>query len=95
MRVTADLEPAAELFKALSSASRLTLLEALKSGEATVGDLADRSGMSQPLVSQHLRILRTAGLVSVQRSGREAHYAIADAHVVHIVEDAVKHALEG
>jgi len=93
--VDENLEPAAELFKTLSSASRLKLLRILSAGPCTVSDLADRSGLSQPLVSQHLRTLRLAGLVSVQRSGREARYEVADSHVTHIVEDAVKHALEG
>lgn len=89
-----DLEPAAELFKALSSASRLRLLQILAGGSSTVSALATDSGLSQPLVSQHLRTLRSAGLVSVKRIGREAHYDVADVHVTHIVEDAVKHALE-
>ncbi len=93
--MTEDLEPAAELFKALSSVSRLRLLRILSSGTSTVGQLADASGLSQPLVSQHLRTLRSAGLVSVERIGREAHYEVADVHVSHIVDDAVLHALEG
>jgi DNA-binding transcriptional ArsR family regulator len=45
-------------------------------------------------VSQHLRTLRTAGLVTVARHGREAEYSLADAHVAHIVADAVTHTLE-
>jgi len=90
-----NLEPAAELFKALSSASRLKLLRILAQGSSTVGHLAEQSGLSQPLVSQHLRTLRSARLVSVQRTGREAHYEVADSHVTHIVDDAAKHALEG
>ena len=90
-----DLEPAAELFKALSSSSRLRLLRILAGGTSTVGQLAEQSQLSQPLVSQHLRTLRSAGLVSVQRIGREAHYDVADEHVSHIVDDAVQHALEG
>jgi DNA-binding transcriptional ArsR family regulator len=94
-QMTEDLEPAAELFKALSSASRLKLLRILADGSATVSHLAEQSTLSQPLVSQHLRILRSAGLVAVRRSGREAHYEVADLHVTHIVDDAVKHALEG
>ena len=65
-----DLEPAAELFKALSSSSRLRLLRILAAGTSTVGQLAEQSQLSQPLVSQHLRTLRSAGLVSVQRIGR-------------------------
>ena len=59
-----------------------------------MGHLAEESDLSQPLVSQHLRNLRAAGLVSVRRSGREAHYEVADEHVSHIVDDAVRHALE-
>ena len=93
--MTEDLEPAAELFKALSSVSRLRLLRILAADTSTVGQLADASGLSQPLVSQHLRTLRSAGLVSVERVGREAHYEVADVHVSHIVDDAVLHALEG
>lgn len=89
-----ELEPVAELFKALSSSSRLRILQILGEGPATVGHVATVSRLSQPLVSQHLRTLRSAGLVSVQRSGREAHYEVADAHVAHIVQDAVKHARE-
>lgn len=89
-----ELEPVAELFKALSSSSRLRILQVLAQGPATVGRIAAEGELSQPLASQHLRTLRAAGLVSVQRSGREAHYAVADAHVTHIVEDAVKHSAE-
>ncbi|AJM78492.1 ArsR/SmtB family transcription factor [Rathayibacter toxicus] len=89
--MTEDLEPAAELFKVLSSATRLRLLRTLAEEVSTVSRLAERSGLAQPLVSQHLRTLRSAGLVSVERVGREAHYSVADTHVTHIVEDAVHH----
>lgn len=85
---------AAELFKALSSASRLRILRILREGPSTVGGLAEKSGQSQPLVSQHLRVLRTAGLVSVTRTGREAAYAIADAHVTRVIDDAISHVRE-
>lgn len=89
-----DLRSAAELFKALSSESRLALLRILAAGPLTVTRLVEQSGLSQPLVSQHLRTLRAAGLVAVERAGREAHYSVVDEHVTHIVEDAVKHAAE-
>lgn len=90
--MTSDpLESAAELFKALSSGSRLKLLRRLGEGEAGVTALVESSGLAQPLVSQHLRVLRTAGLVDVTRTGREAIYSVADLHVSHIVDDAVEH----
>ncbi len=78
----------------LSSASRLHLLCLLSEQPTSVGNLADAAQLSQPLVSQHLRTLRTAGLVTVARHGREAEYSLADAHVAHIVADAVTHTLE-
>lgn len=85
---------AAALFKALSSASRLALLFELSAQPRTVSFLADATGLSQPLVSQHLRTLKNAGLVDVSRQGREAHYSVTDAHVAHIVADALSHAEE-
>jgi DNA-binding transcriptional ArsR family regulator len=95
MAAREDLESAAELFKVLASASRLQLLSAIAEGPSSVGGLVDVTGLSQPLVSQHLRTLRTAGLVAVARHGREAEYSLADAHVAHIVDDAVTHTHEG
>ena len=85
---------AAELFKALSSTSRLTILTLLSEAPATVSELVASTGQSQPLVSQHLKTLRVANLVTVDRVGREATYAIADTHVSHVVQDAISHVLE-
>jgi Bacterial regulatory protein, arsR family len=59
-----------------------------------VHELVELLGVSQPLVSQHLRILRGARLVVVERLGREAVYSLADPHVAHIVGDAVQHSNE-
>ena len=56
--------------------------------------IRDRSGLSQPLVSQHLRTLRQAGLVSSERAGKEIRYALADQHVAHVVLDAIAHVQE-
>lgn len=90
----AELEAAARLFRALATPSRLQLLCLLAEGPATVSRLVDLSGLSQPLVSQHLRILRETGLVTLTRAGREAVHALADTHVSHIVADAIAHAAE-
>lgn len=59
-----------------------------------VHELVDALGVSQPLVSQHLRVLKGAGLVARERRGREAEYRLTDTHVTHIVTDAVNHAQE-
>ncbi|OUE23533.1 ArsR/SmtB family transcription factor [Clavibacter michiganensis] len=90
----AGFEQAADLFKVLSSSARLGLLGLLAARQMTVTELVAESGLSQPLVSQHLRVLRAAGLVNVERTGRIAHYEVADTHVTHVVEDAVAHVRE-
>jgi len=89
-----NFDNVAALFKALSSASRLALLTEVSAQPRTVSFLVEATGLSQPLVSQHLRTLRSAGLVDVSRQGREAHYSVTDAHVTHIVADAISHVQE-
>jgi len=86
---------AAQLFKVLGNTSRLTLLVLPTDEEHTVGALEVATGMSQPLVSQHLRTLRQAGLVTATRVGKEMQYRVADQHVTHVVSDAIAHAQEG
>jgi DNA-binding transcriptional ArsR family regulator len=51
-------------------------------------------GISQSLASQHLRILRTTGLVTGTRRGKETVYTLADEHVAHIARDAFTHGAE-
>ena len=86
-----DLASAAELFRVLSSPVRLAVLDRLAAGPLCVHEIVTALGVSQPLVSQHLRVLRDADLVRVSRRGREATYALADHHVAHLVADAVAH----
>uniref|UniRef100_UPI003F49A2AD ArsR/SmtB family transcription factor n=1 Tax=Paenarthrobacter nicotinovorans TaxID=29320 RepID=UPI003F49A2AD len=86
-----QLKQAAELFKVLGTVSRLKILAFLARSEGTVGSIVDATGLSQPLVSQHLRVLRSINLVTVNRSGREAIYALTDDHVAHVINDAIAH----
>ncbi|MGY5765363.1 ArsR/SmtB family transcription factor [Brachybacterium sp. DNPG3] len=90
----AELDRAAELFGALATTSRLRILLALGPQERTVSEIVGRTGLSQPLVSQHLKTLRGLRLVRVHRSGRQAYYAVDDAHVLSIVRDALDHIRE-
>jgi ArsR family transcriptional regulator, zinc-responsive transcriptional repressor len=92
---TKGYEAAGELLKVLSAPARLAIVVELAERPRYVHELVELLGMSQPLVSQHLRVLRGAGLVGVERQGREAAYSLADKHVAHIVADAVNHSLEG
>ncbi len=84
----------AELFKALANPTRLHLLVELLAQPMCVHDLAQATGASQPLVSQHLRVLRTARLIAGRRAGRETIYTVTDAHITHIVTDAIAHTNE-
>jgi ArsR family transcriptional regulator, zinc-responsive transcriptional repressor len=86
------LEEAAELLRALASPHRLAIVRELDGGARCVHELVDALGVSQPLVSQHLRILRASHLVHAERRGREIAYSLSDTHVAHIVHDAVVHA---
>jgi DNA-binding transcriptional ArsR family regulator len=88
-------EGAAELLGALAHPVRLRLVDALSDGTRCVHELVDTLGVSQPLVSQHLRVLRGARLVAGQRRGREIAYSLVDDHVAHIVGDAIRHTEEG
>lgn len=88
------LTDAAKLFKVLGSESRLWLLRLIGQEPRTVGALVEATGLSQPLVSQHLRTLKQAELVSAARSGKEMQYRLADDHVSHVIDDAIAHARE-
>ena len=66
----------AELFRTLADPTRRSVFERLAGeGELSVGELVDGAGVSQPAVSQHLAVLRRAGLVSERREGRFVRYA--------------------
>ena len=65
-----------DAFNAVAEAGRRQLLDALGSGEATVGELVDRLGMTQPQVSKHLGVLRAVGLVLVRVDGRHRWYRV-------------------
>ena len=65
-----------DVFAALASPVRRELLRLLLDGPRTVGDLAARFAMRRPSVSEHLRVLREAGLVAETKRGRERHYRL-------------------
>ncbi len=72
----------AEILRTLASPRRLEIVHRLAGGPCEVGRLAEELGMSQPNVSQHLAIMRAAGIVEAQREGREVHYRLADPDVI-------------
>jgi DNA-binding transcriptional ArsR family regulator len=72
----------AEVLKTLANSRRLEILHRLAEGPCEVGRLAEELGVSQPNISQHLGVLRTAGLVEAERDGREVRYRLTDPDVI-------------
>ena len=84
----------AEMFRLLGDGSRLSIVLACLDGSHSVGALVAKVGLSQSLVSHHLRLLRAARLLRAERRGKQVHYSIADDHVRCVLVDMVEHVRE-
>lgn len=89
-----DLDRAGELLRALAAPVRIAIVLHLRESQRCVHELVEALNLPQPLVSQHLRVLKHAGVVAGERSGREVLYRLVDAHLTEIVVAAVSHAGE-
>lgn len=86
-----DILDVADVFSLLGDPARLRILVALSQGRMRVRDIAEVAGASESSVSHALRLLRAHRVVEVHRSGREAHYVLADSHVRALLELAMDH----
>jgi DNA-binding transcriptional ArsR family regulator len=77
-----DRQRAALIGRALADPKRLCVLECLASGERSVGELSTEAGCHVPNMSQHLAVLRSAGLVTTRREGNTVLYRLADPTVL-------------
>jgi DNA-binding transcriptional ArsR family regulator len=77
---------ACELLKALANESRLLALCQLSQGEASVGELQAKVGLSQSALSQHLAVLRGLGIVEARRSGRSIRYSLSSREATAVIE---------
>lgn len=89
------LVAAGDLLRALAAPVRIGIVLELREADLCVHELVDTLGVAQPLISQHLRVLKAAGVVQGERNGREVVYRLVDEHLSHIVVDAVAHVEEG
>ncbi len=80
------VELVAQRFRVLGEPMRIRLLERLRDGDATVGELHHALGASQQNVSKHLGILHAAGMVSRTKDGNHTRYAISDPSVFELCE---------
>jgi DNA-binding transcriptional ArsR family regulator len=72
----------AEVMRTLAHPTRLRIIHALAQEPLEVGRLAGLLGITQPNASQHLALMRSAGIVEAERSGREVRYRLSDPEVV-------------
>jgi ArsR family transcriptional regulator len=78
----------AEFFRALAHPVRIGILEALGTGERTVQELQTALGLDQPLVSQHLAVLRRKSVVTPRKVGTTVRYALADPLIAALLKTA-------
>jgi ArsR family transcriptional regulator len=77
-----DRQRTASVARALSDPKRLCVLETLATGERSVSELSRDVGCQVPNMSQHLGVLRSAGLVTARREGTTIYYSLADPRVI-------------
>jgi DNA-binding transcriptional ArsR family regulator len=80
------LELIAERFKALAEPARLHILHALRSGEKTVSQLLEATGLGQANASKHLQLLHGLGFVERRKDGLYVHYRLADDSVFELCD---------
>ena len=85
---------AGELLKTLAAPLRIGIVTELASGPRCVHELVDALDVAQPLVSQHLKTLRAARIVSTSRRGREVVYRLEDDHVHGVIRELLAHTRE-
>ena len=78
----------AELFKTLAHAHRIRILDALREGELTVGELQRSLALEQSNLSQHLGMLRAHDLVQSRREGTSVWYSVTDPNVWQLLDIA-------
>ena len=80
------LDLKAKLFRGFSDSSRLGILEALRNGPLTVGEIVTATGLSQSNTSNHLSCLRDCGLVVAEQDGRYTAYHLSDDRVGELLQ---------
>lgn len=83
-KTPADFRKGADVFKALSNANRLLIVDALSKGERCVADLTELVGLDMSTVSNHLAVLRSVGLVADERRGTQVFYSLKNPCVMNI-----------
>ena len=83
-KTPADFRKGADVFKALSNANRLLIVDALSKGERSMADLTELVELDMSTVSNHLSVLRSVGLVTDERRGTQVFYTLKNPCVMNI-----------
>ena len=86
--------PLADLFRLLGDPTRLRIVLACVDEQRAVGAIAESLGLSQSLVSHHLRLLRAARIVRAARQGKQVFYLAADRHISGMLAGMLEHVAE-
>lgn len=86
----ASLEKVAEIFSAFADATRLAILQELRHGRQSVGELVTSMGTSQANVSKHLKMLHQAGLLTREREGLQVFYKVTEESVFEVCKFACR-----
>ena len=84
----------ADLFKVFGDSTRIKILYALHEKEMSVTEISQELNMTQPAISQQLRVLKGNGLGKYQREGKSLIYSLADEHVSIIINIGIEHLME-
>ena len=88
------VEQLADLFALLGDVTRLRIVLTCLANPTSVGEIAEKLGLSSSLVSHHLRLLRGARLVRAERKGKQTFYSPLDNQVECVIDDMMAHVAE-
>ncbi len=77
----------AQFIKVLGDASRLKIIQVINLESRSVTEIIEKTGMSQTLVSFHLRVMREKGIVTTRRDGPFIYYSLTDPELYHLIGD--------
>lgn len=76
----------AEFFQALAHPTRIAIVEQLRNGELSAGDLIERLGIEQANASQHLAVLRAKNILINRKAGNQVFYSVRDPLIVEVLD---------
>ena len=89
------VQPMAEIFKVLGDPTRIKILELLSHEDMCVSNIAEMLDMTHSAISHQLRVLKQMDLVKNRRDGKTIFYALADDHIITILNQGLNHIEEG